>query len=205
MASTANFPVSGPHVAPLSGSDLAFNDPALDELVRTLGYHPNALLTMARRPGLLLAILGLLRIVVWSEGAIPVPLRLLLACEASRGAGCLYTAAHVVHAAHHAGLGWGKLAALPDYGRNPLFTTEEKRALAIATAGSALPVADTRAAFEEAKQVFNDDGLIEIVSVASAFGWFNRWNSLMRTELEAVPAVALDHVPWLASLSGRRT
>ncbi len=205
MASTADSPVFGPHVAPLSGSDPAFNDSALDELVRTLGYRPNALLTMARRPGMLPAILGLLRIVVWSEGAIPVPLRLLLACEASRGAGCLYTAAHVVHAAHHAGVGWDKLAALPDYGRDPLFTAEEKRALAIATAGSALPVADARAAFEEAKQVFNDDGLIEIVSAVSAFGWFNRWNSLMRTELEAVPAEALDHVPWLAALSGRRT
>ena len=69
MASTAYSPVSGPHVAPLSGSDLAFNDPALDELVRTLGYHPNALLTMARRPGLLRAVLGLLRIVVWSKGS----------------------------------------------------------------------------------------------------------------------------------------
>ncbi len=205
MDPTAAVSASGPHVAPMSRSDPAFHDPALDELVRVLGYHPHALLTMARKPGLLPAILGLLNVVVWSEGAISTPLRLLLACEASRGAGCLYTAAHVVHAAHHAGVGWDKLAALPDYGRDPLFTTEERHALAIATAGSALPVADARAAFDEAKQVFNDDGLIEIVSAVSAFGWFNRWNSLMRTELEAVPAEALDHVPWLAALSGRIT
>lgn len=205
MDSTADHPASGPHVAPLSHGDLAFHDSALDELVRTLGYHPNALLTMARKPGLLPAVLGLLRIVVWSEGVIPVSLRLLLACEASRGAGCLYTAAHVVHAAHLAGVGWDKLAALPDYGRDRLFTTEEKRALAIATAGSALPVADAQTAFDEAKQVFGDDGLIEIVSTVSAFGWFNRWNSLMRTELETVPAEVLDHVPWLAALSGWRT
>ena len=103
-------------------------------------------------------------------------------------------------------MGWDKLAALPDYGRPPpLFTIEERRALAIATAGSALPVADARAAFDGAKQICSDDGLVEIVSAVSAFGWFNRWNSLMRTELEVVPAEALDHVPWLAALSGRRT
>ncbi len=187
----------GPRVPPLSEHDPPFHDPALAEIVRTFGYRPNALLTMARRPGLLPPIFELLRIVLWSEGIVPVELRMLLACEASRGAGCAYTATHMVHAAHHAGVDWDKLAALPEYGTHPLFSDCERRAMALATAGSTLPVSEMR----QTDVPLSEDEVIEIVSVLAAFGWFNRWNSLMRTEIELVPAEAIVHVPWLAALA----
>ena len=188
---------AGPRVPPLSEHDPPFHDPALAEIVRTFGYRPNALLTMARRPGLLPAIFELLRIVLWSEGFVPVELRILLACEASRGAGCAYTATHMVHAAHHSGVAWDKLGALPEYSTHPLFSDWERRALALATAGSTLPVSEMR----HTDGPFSEDEVIEVVSVLAAFGWFNRWNSLMRTEIEPVPAEAILHVPWLAALA----
>ena len=188
---------AGPRVSPLSEHDPPFHDPVLAEIVRTFGYRPNALLTMARRPGLLPAIFELIRIVLWSEGIVPVELRMLLACEASRGAGCAYTATHMVHAAHHAGVGWDKLVALPEYDTHPLFSACERRALALATAGSTLPVSDMR----QTDALLSEGEVIEVVSVLAAFGWFNRWNSLMRTEIEPVPAEVIARVPWLVALT----
>ncbi len=191
---------NGPRLAPLAENDSAARDPMLDDLVRTLGYRPNALLTMARRPGLLAPILALVQVAAWSEGVLSPAVRLLLACEASRGAQCRYTACHVVHAAHHAGVAWAKLAALPDYAESPLFDAVERHALAIATAGSTLPVGDAGPAFAAAEAVLSEQALIEVVTVIAAFGWFNRWNSLVGTQMEQRPAEAFEHVPWLAAL-----
>ena len=38
-------------IAPLHESDPRSRDPVLEELVDFVGYRPNALLTMARKPG----------------------------------------------------------------------------------------------------------------------------------------------------------
>ncbi len=154
---------TGSRVPPLSEHDPSFHDPALAEIVRPFGYRPNALLTMARRPRLLPAIFELLRIVSWSEGIVPVELRMLLACEASRGAGSAYTATHMVHAAHHAGVDWDKLAALPESSTHPLFSASERRALALATSGSTLPVSKMR----QTDAPLSEDEIIEVVSYPS--------------------------------------
>ena len=34
---------------------------------------------------------------------------------------------------------------------------------------------------------FSDDEIVEIVAVIAMFGWLNRWNDTMATELEAPP------------------
>ena len=94
------------------------------------------------------------------------------------------------------GSAWDKLVALPEYDTHPLFSFCERRALALATAGSTLPVSEMR----QTDAPLSEDEVIEVVSVLAAFGWFNRWNSLMRTEIELVPAEAIVHVPWLAAL-----
>ena len=48
-------------VAPLAGDDPRLEDPALQDLVAFVGYRPNALLTMAKLPGLLPAVLGMVQ------------------------------------------------------------------------------------------------------------------------------------------------
>lgn len=189
-----------PKVAPLSAGDPRANDPLLADLVQFVGYRPNALLTMARRKGLLGAVLGLVQVALRGEGALAQDLRFLLACEASRCAGCFYSATHAVHAAHHLGIPWAKLAELDQYASSDRFTPAERAALAIASAGGTLPVAPSEAAFEAARRFFDDEELVEITAAIALFGWFNRWNSLMNSELEPVPAEALAQVGWLSTM-----
>ena len=190
-------------IRPLPESDSRSGDPLLDDLVAFVGYRPNALLTMGRKPGLLNAVLALVQVAIRGEGELAPALRFLIACEASRGAGCAYSATHAVHAAHHLGVDWAKLAALDDWERSNLFTANERAALAIARAGATLPVASSDEAFRLAAQCFTEGQLLEIVAVVALFGWFNRWNSVMRTELEAIPGEALAHVPWLHRMTVR--
>lgn len=187
-------------IAPLHENDPRSRDPVLEELVNFIGYRPNALLTMARKPGVVPALLQLLGVTLRGEGLLPESLRFLVAAETARGARCRYTTTHLVHAAHHMGVGWDKLAALPSYRDDPRFTEQERRALVIATAGGSLPVREPAQAIEQARLVFTEEEIVEIVSCVAMVGWFNRWNGLMGSQLESVPSEALAHVPWLQDL-----
>lgn len=187
-------------IAPLHESDPRSRDPVLEELVDFVGYRPNALLTMARKPGVVPALLKLLSVTLRGDGQLTQALRFLIAAEAARGARCRYTTTHLVHAAHHLGVGWDKLAALPSYRDGPRYTEQERKALAIATAGGSLPVREPGQAIDQARQVFSEEEIVEIVSCVAMVGWFNRWNGLMGSELEPMPSEALAHVPWLQDL-----
>jgi len=192
-----------PHVAPLLGDDPRLEDSALRDLVAFVGYRPNALLTMAKLPHLLQAVLGMVQAALRQEGELTLAARFLIACEASRASGCYYSTVHAVHAAWHAGVPWEKLAALPHYAESTLFDAAERAALAIASAAGRSPVASPHEALDRARQRFSERQLLEIVAAASLFGWFNRWNGLIQSELEPIPAQALAHVPWLAALAPR--
>jgi alkylhydroperoxidase family enzyme len=192
-----------PRVAPLADDDPRLEDPALQDLVAFVGYRPNALLTMAKLPGLLQAVLGMVQAALRQGGELTVASRFLVACEASRSSGCYYSTVHAVHAAWHAGVPWEKLAALPHHADSPLFDVAERAALAIASAAGCSPIAAPPEAFDGARQGLSERQLLEIVAAASLFGWFNRWNGLMQSELEPIPAQALAHVPWLAALAPR--
>ena len=189
------------HIAPLTGDDPRLEEPALRDLVDFVGYRPNALLTMAKLPNLLHAVLGMVQAALRQDGELSVAARFLVACEASRMSGCYYSTVHAVHAAHHAGVPWQKLAALPQHAESPLFDEAERAALAIASAAGRVPVVSMACEFERARVWFSERQVLEIVAAASLFGWFNRWNGLVRSELEPTPAHALAHVPWLAMLA----
>ena len=87
-------------IAPLSADDPRSKDPVIEELVDFIGYRPNALLTMARKPGVVSQLLKLFALTVRGEGLLPQSLRFLVAAETARRAHCRYTTTHLVHAAH---------------------------------------------------------------------------------------------------------
>ena len=61
---------------------------------RTLGFVPNSLLTMARRPALARGLIALSRGVYDPKGEVDLGLKRLLGHTASMAAGCLYCRAH---------------------------------------------------------------------------------------------------------------
>ena len=187
-------------------SDLAQGDApgSLQALVDFLGYRPNALLTMARKPGLLPVVLELVQVALRGQGKLGVGLRFLTACEASRVAGCGYSAAHAAHAALHLDVPLAKLVELDQQATSLQYTPRERAALGLASVASSALDADAHtrrdAAFKAARACFDDEELVELVTVVAAFGWFNRWNSLVRSELEGEPATVVAELPWLAAL-----
>lgn len=192
------------HIAPLPDFDSTSAPAALQGLVDFVGYRPQALLTMARQDGLLAAVLGLVQATLRGPGPLEQPLRFLVGCEASRVAGCGYSAAHAAHAAIHLGVPLAKLAALDRHAGSPLYTPRERAALALADAAARPQAAGASiardGAFAAVRACFSEEELLALVAVVAAFGWFNRWNSLVRSELEAEPATVVGALSWLGPL-----
>lgn len=192
------------HLQPLDDFDANEASRTLRELVDFVGYRPRALLTMARRPGLLPVVLGLVQAGVRGPGRLDPALRFLVATEASRSARCFYSAAHTAHAAVHLGVPVERLALLDRFETSDAFSAAEREALSLARLGGSPTGADDAAAAEQVfarvRQHYDEDELIELVTIVSTFGWFNRWNRLVRSELEDEPATLVARLPWLSAL-----
>jgi len=80
-----------------------------------------------------------------------------------------------------------KLHALWQFTSSPQVSAAERAALNLAVAAGGCPPAVTDAYFAELKKHFSEDAIIEIVSVIELFGWINRWNDTLATQLEEHP------------------
>ncbi len=162
-------------------------EPLLELVEASMGFVPNSMLTMAHWPELLAAFGGLGGTVLQS-GEIEPELKQLIALVSSRAAGCNYCQAHTSHSAHRLGADQQKIAAVFDFETSDLFDDREHAALKLAWHGSLQPSAAEPADFEAARAFFSERELVEIVAVVSLFGFLNRWNDTMATELETSPA-----------------
>ena len=162
-------------------------EPLLELVEASMGFVPNSMLTMAHWPELLAAFGGLGGTVLQS-GEIEPELKQLIALVSSRAAGCNYCQAHTSHSAHRLGADQQKIAAVFDFETSDLFSDRERAALKLAWHGSLQPNAAEPADFEAARAFFSERELVEIVAVVSLFGFLNRWNDTMATELETSPA-----------------
>jgi alkylhydroperoxidase family enzyme len=119
---------------------------------------------------------------------------------ASGVAGCRYCEAHTIRAAERFGAAESadpaRLAAVWSFRDSALFTPAERAALEFAAA-AAQPGAVDAATAETLRAHWDDGEIVEITSVVALFGFLNRWNDAMATELEA-PAAA-DGQRWLAA------
>lgn len=180
------------------------HDPEVAELARffntTLGFAPNSVLTMMRRPALARAFTELNRAVMANEGRVTSELKRLVGHVASRIAGCRYCEAHTIRAAQRFGAAEGadpaRLDAVWEFRTSPLFNAAERAALEFAAAAASVPGAVTTETTAELKRHWDDGEIVELAGVVALFGFLNRWNDAMATELEA-PAAA-DGQRWLA-------
>jgi alkylhydroperoxidase family enzyme len=106
---------------------------------------------------------------------------------ASRAAGCTYCQAHTGHTAHRNGVDEEKLQAAFDYETSPLFDAKEHAALRLAHHAALVPNAAEDAHFDELRKHFDEEEIVDIVSVIALFGYLNRWNDTMATTLEQSP------------------
>ncbi len=186
-----------PLVEPLS----ADADQKVAELAKffneTLGFCPNSVLTMQRRPAVATAFIELNKAVMENKGRVTSELKRLIGYVSSLTAGCRYCQAHTIRAADRYGSSDQRLAEVWDYQRSSLFSPPERAALDLAIAASSVPGAVTDEVAGRVREHWDDGEIVDILGVVSLFGFLNRWNDSMATTLEE-PA-ALDGERRLAS------
>lgn len=152
-----------------------------------LGFIANSMRILSHRPGIARAFTELAKAVNGPDTTLDKPLRSMIAQIASRTAGCSYCMAHTAHSGIKAGIAEEKERALWEYETSPLFSAAERAALRVAQLAAMVPNQVSDADFAELRKHFRDEQIVDIVAVISLYGFLNRWNDTMATELEASP------------------
>ena len=154
---------------------------------KSLGFVPNSLLIMQRKPNMVKA-WSQMTAAVWDpESKVDRELKRLIAHVSSRAAGCQYCMAHTAGGATRFGVEEAKVAAVWDYRTSPLYGEAERAALDLAVAAGAIPNAVTDEMFAELRKHWSEEQIVEIVGVIAVFGFLNRWNDTLGTPLEDEP------------------
>ena len=176
-----------PRMSPLPLDATPDLRPDFDFFLGTLGFTPNSVLTMQRKPRLVRALAGLNAAVMAPEGEVDLGFRRLIGHVASKAAGCLYCQAHTLLGAKNFGVSDAKLADVWNYSNSPHYSEPERLALDFALAAAAQPNAVTDRQFQALRVHWSDNQIVEILGVVALFGFLNRWNDTMATPLEPIP------------------
>jgi alkylhydroperoxidase family enzyme len=158
-----------------------------DSFHQTLGFIPNSVLTMQRKPRLVMAFVDMQRAIWDPDSKVDRGFKRVVAHVASRAVGDAYSMAHTASGALHFGIAEDKLAAAWDYRSSPLYSAAEKAALDLAVAASSVPNAVTDEMFVELRTHWSDEQVVEIVATVAMAGFLSRWNTTMATPLEPEP------------------
>ena len=173
-----------PLIKPLS----KIEDKETQELVtffnETLGFCPNSVLTMQKKPHLAQAFVNLNKAVMDNAGSISSEFKRIIAYISSNTAGCRYCQAHTIRAAERYGGEKERLEQAWDFENSSLFSEAEKVALRFTIAASSVPVSTSQELEELLQHHWDETDILEIMSVIALFGYLNRWNDIMGTSLE---------------------
>jgi uncharacterized peroxidase-related enzyme len=182
-----------PRLSPLPPDTTPELRPHFDFFLGTLGFTPNSVLTMQRRPRLAQALAVMNAAVMDPAGEVDLGFRRLIGHVVSKAAGCLYCQAHTLLGAKNFGVSEAKLADIWTYSGSPHYSERERLALDFALAAASQPNAVTDAQFAQLQGHWNDGEIVEILGVVAMFAFLNRWNDTLATPLEAVPeAIAAE-------------
>ena len=153
---------------------------------RTLGFVPNGLRIMARRPEIVKGFIALRRAVLDpASGTVPAELKNLCAHLASRTHGCLYCQAHSLQGAGRARapsrLGWRPSGSSPN---SDLFSEAEKAALDFSVKAASVPNGVSDDDIERLREHWDEGQIVEILAAVSLYGFLNRFNDSLATPLE---------------------
>ena len=175
-----------PNMQPLRREDHPELEALFHHYDETLSFVPNSLFTMARRPEILRAFSELIT-QIWNSGTLPKHLKPLIGIVSSVASGCRYCQAHEAVDAHERGVPDEKITAIWNFERSDLFDGAERAALRFARDASLVPNEVTPEHFEALRLHWDDGQIVEILSVVGLFGFLNRWNDTMATQIEDRP------------------
>lgn len=173
-----------PLVQPLSPD----HDPETRKLAEffneTLGFCPNSVLTMQRRPAISKAFINLNKAVMANEGRVTSALKRMIAWVSSNATGCRYCQAHAIRAAERYGAEAEQLDNIWEYRTHQAFNEAERAALDFALAASVVPNAVDETIQQRLHEHWDDGEIVEMLGVIALFGYLNRWNDSMGTSIE---------------------
>ena len=180
-------------VPPLTREATAAVEPVFAAVEAGMGFVPNSMFAMAHWPELLQSFAGFAGPVL-NSGEVDLGLKQLVALVASRASGCFYCQAHTSHNAERRGVAEQKINAAFEFATSDLFDDSERAALDLALHAGMVPNGATEAHFEALRAHFSEREIVEIVAVISVFGFLNRWNDTMATQIEPDAAVFASRV-----------
>ena len=182
------------HLKPLPAETTPELADTFEHFSSILGFVPNSLLTMQRRPDIVRGFGALTAAVMDPEGCVDPGFKRLLAHFASRAAGCQYCEAHSLIAAGISGVAQDKVDAIWDYQTSPLYSDAERVALDYALAAGSVPNAVDKELMARLKQHWSDEQIVELLAAVCLYGFLNRWNDSMATDLEDAPRALGDRL-----------
>ncbi|MEH6442981.1 MAG: carboxymuconolactone decarboxylase family protein [Oceanospirillaceae bacterium] len=166
----------------------------------TLGFCPNSVLTMQRRPAIASAFINLNKAVMTNEGRVTAEQKRLIGYLTSANTGCRYCEAHTILAAERYGGSEERLANIWLFRESDLYTPAEKAAFELALAASSVPNAVDEEITRQINTYWDEGEVVEILGVIALFGYLNRWNDSMGTTMESGAVNAgerlLSETPW---------
>ena len=157
-----------------------------------MGYLPNAYLLMADKPDLMHAF-AKMSASVFKDDILDIQSKQLIALASSLSAGCKYCQSHTSHGAERAGVPNEKIANILNYKTSSHYEPSEVALLDLAFASGEVPNKANKAHFDQLKEFYSKEQILEVVAVISFFGFLNRWNDTFGTEIEAIPANYLQN------------
>ena len=177
-----------PHMNPLPLDDLPADiQERFNFYKETRGFTPNSIQTMVRRPDIVRAFMQLNQAVLY-EGTVPEELKMLASLIASQAAGCRYCQAHMANLSKIYKASDEKISRVWEFETADCFSEAERAALRLEYKGAMSPAQATQEDFDEIYKFFDEEQVVEIVASIALFGFLNRWNDTMATEIEELPA-----------------
>ena len=173
-----------PLVTPLSSEQDLETKELAEFFNETLGFCPNSVLTMQRRPAISKAFINLNKAVMANEGRVTSSLKRMIAWVSSNATGCRYCQAHAIRAAERYGAAQEQLDNIWEYKTHAAFSEAERAALDFSLAASMVPNAVDAKIKETLYKYWDEGEIVEMLGVISLFGYLNRWNDSMGTSLE---------------------
>ena len=175
-----------PRLEPLPETELGEFEETFRPARERLGGVPNSVKIMARRPEITKA-WSAMSAKIMGPGTVDRALKTMVGHVASRAAGCNYCMAHTAHAGELLGVPAEKEEALWEFENSPLFDEGERAALRVALGAGQVPNCVSDDDFDALRAHFDDTQIVELIAVISMYGFLNRWNDTLATELESSP------------------
>lgn len=144
-------------------------------------YQDRQNLEMLRWPELMAAFKPLVELVMLSPNGLSRQLRSELFTMASIAGGCQHCQAHGAYTLHLMGVDAERIRDIWTFEQSAAFTEGEKAALRLARDAAQVPNAVEPGHFAELRRHWGDRQVVEMLSVISLAGWYNRWNNAIAT------------------------